>query len=1040
VETILYGYVNSSYANPDLYAAAPFDTRDQYFIDGVIGSAGNNSIVANGANSYLDGGPGYNDGLGQGSGSNTLIGNVAGDTFVVHNQADVVIAAKTTDAHPTNDLISTVDLHSIADNITKATLLVTSQAPDLPNINPNLFPNSRQTLPPNSGQVDPATFLGFGNGIPSSGIDGGFVDGVLSITVPKASWLDVQYGTAEGEQYESDQGNVVPPSGFNSLNVAPFFPDPQNPSTAIATTLSWSAPTTGGAVVGYTVNYRTDNGDGTYGAWKTYVNGTSQDMAGTAANPALIVDNLSTLTSGQSYDFRVTAQQLTLPTSTDPNTGLVSAKPVTLQGSNNNDVIWSYMPAETLFGGAVVGYNSNAPILTNNPFGAIPVPTQPSRADWDAYPAYIDGQNGSDLYVTNQIGYGDGSDYIVGGVTFTGLHTMVGGIGSDTFIVSNGDTTFNNGVVTNGPNGFDLCIKYGDETPVDFTNKAQSTPDGIGATGVSLNGGQHNLIISDVAAIQLSSTVVAQGKFVDELLVNGSGRFGEGNNLDNFIYDINATKGTNTLVGYTGRDSIVGVGGKDLLIGGTATGTDSIAGALADLSSGNSTSIYRDTDPTPTNAITSGPGNSDPSQYWTRNGRLGGLVYNYLGNSDTLIGTAKGAIIDGGAGADSMVGGGGDTFYVSSGGPDIYYDNAGVLTNRAVPNLHNGYSDGYQPVKAGQPTADVVTEAAGSTGTVVYTGSDVFWSGLPGSTTAVLGYALSATAISNITLQMGDAIARFATGSDKSTGNDGLGGGTGEIGSNILVGNEYGATLNGGGVGAGAGIGIDSLVGNAGNSTGGYAISPTPAGTSIQSVTGTADTFQIGSNYTGAAQDAAAKCNTDQSGLIVIKCTNKATDLDYAIIDATHSTIDGKNSGTGHQGATIVLGSAATNYVIGAAPSSFAQQNLVGGTIKSDDFGIYLVTKDGLGGTPSLNLVAEVKGMSLDAADRAYVSNTANAYTVNGLSATGSNSSTSMGGLDFTTNGIAYSSTVVSETAQNFAGMGAFYNLTGTDFYQQHIA
>jgi Ca2+-binding RTX toxin-like protein len=1039
--TSLYGYVNSTYANPDLYAAAPFDTRDQYFIDGVIGVAGNNSLVANGANSYLDAGPGYNDGLNEGSGSNTMVGTGGDDTFIVHNQADVVVASATTSAHPTNELISTVDLHSIADNINRATLLVTSQAPDLPNINPNLFPNSRPTLAPNSGQTDPATFLGFGNGAPSSKFSDGFVDGSLNITLASATRLDVQYGTAEGEQYESDQGSVVPPSGFNSLNVGPLIPDPQNPSTAVATTLSWSAPTTGGAVVGYTVNYRVDNGDGTYGAWKTYVNGTSQDMTGTSSNPSLTVDGLPTLTSGQSYDFRVTAQQLTLPTTTDPYTGLVSAKPVTLQGSNNNDVIWSFMPAETLFGGALVGYNSNAPILTNNPYGAIPVPTQPSQSVWDRYPVYMDAQNGSDLFVTQQIGNGDGSDYTVGGITFTGLDTMVGGIGSDTFIVSNSDTTFNNGVVTNGPNGFDLCIKYGNETPVNYSNVAPSTPAGIGTTGVSLNGGQHNLIISDVAAIQLSSTVVAQGKFVDELLVNGSGRFGEGNNLDNFIYDMNASKGANTLVGYTGRDSIVGAGGKDLLIGGTATGTDSIAGALADFSNGNSTSIYRDTDPTPTNALTGGPGLADPSQYWTQNGRLGGLVYNYLGNSDTLISTG-GATMDGGAGADSMVGAGGDTFYISSGGSDIYYDNAGVLTNRAVPGLHSGYSDGYQPVNAGSPVADVVSEAGG-TGTIVYTGSDVFWSGLPGATKAVLGYALSGTAISNITLQKGDAIARYATGSASSTGNDALGGVAHEVGSNVLIGNEYGATLNGGGVGGGdgTGIGLDSLVGNAGNSTRGYAVSPSPAGTTIQSVTGTADTFQIGSNYTGSAQDAASKCSTDASGLIVYKYMSRATDLDYAIIDARGSKIDSLNSGTSHQGATIVLGGAASNYVIGAA-SSFAEHNLVGGTIKSDDFGIYLITTDKTNKDPSLNLVAEVKGMPLDAADQAYISNTANAYydTVNRLSATGVNSPTSMGGTDFAVNGVTYANIDASNTAQNFAGMGAFYSLTSTDFYHQHIA
>ena len=1029
--TSLYGYVNSTYANPDLYAAAPFDTRDQYFIDGVIGSAGNNYLIANGSNSYLDGGPGYNDGLGGSSGSNTLIGTKGGDTFFVRNQADVVVAAT-----GGNELISTVDLHSIADNITRATLIVTKQAPNLPNIDPN-----NPTLPANSGQTDPATFLGFGNGVPNSSATDGFKDGALSININNATRLDVQYGTAEGEQYESDQGSVVPPTGFNSLYVGAIFPDPQNPFTAVATTLSWSAPTTGGAVVGYSVNYRIDNGDGTYGAWKTYVNGTSQDMTGTASNPSLTVDGLPTLTLGQSYDFRVTAQQLTLPTTTDPNTGLVTGTPVTLQGSNGNDIIWAMMPAESLFGGALVGYDSNAPILTNNVYGSIPVPNQPSPTAWDSYPVYMDAQNGNDLFVTQQIGNGDGSSYTVGGITYPGLHTMVGGIGSDTFVVSNGDTTFNNGVVTNGPNGFDLCIKYGNETPVNYSNVAPSTPAGIGTTGVSLNGGQHNLIISDVAAIQLSDQVVSQGMFVDELLVNGSGKFGEGNRLENFIYDVNTKTGANTLVGATGRDSIAGAGGKDVLIGGTATGMDSIAGALADyaLNGSPSVSIYRDTDPTPTNALTGGPGLADPSQYWTQNGRLGGLVYNYLGNSDTLISTG-GATMDGGAGSDSMIGAGGDTFYISSGGPDIYYDNAGVLTNRAKNN-HAGYSDSYIPSRAGSPVADVVTEAGG-TGTIVYTGSDVFWSGLPGATTAVLGYALSGTAISNITLQKGDAIARYATGSASSTGNEGLGGGTGEIGSNVLIGNEYGATLSGGGVGGGdgTGIGIDSLVGNAGNSTGGYAVSPVPAGTTIQSVTGTADTFIIGNNYTGSGADKNAITPDSVDLIFASGIAAFATDEDYAIINATASTRDLQNGGNAQSGtntgASINL--AAGTYVIGTAPSTFGPNNIRGGALDPNDFGIYKITTDKAGYSQT-NLVAEIKGITLDATDVANLTSTnlAAVYqdTNSGLYATGTNSGNSMGGVNDQT----YSNSTQFQTVRNFAGEGAFYNLAGTDFNTYHV-
>jgi hypothetical protein len=1065
--TSLYGYVNSTYANPDLYAAAPFDTRDQYFIDGVIGVAGNNSLVANGANSYLDGGPGYNDGLGGSSGSNTLIGNAAGDTFVVHSQADVVVAAA-----GSNDLISTVDLHSIADNINKATLLVTSQAPDLPNIDPN-----NPTLPANSGQTDPATFLGFGNGLPKSNTSDGYIDGNLTITVPNATRLDVQYGTAEGQQYEYNYDGSSLPSGFDTLQVGPIIPDPSNPSGAVETTLTWAAPTTGGTVVGYSVYYRTNDGSGTLGPWKTYVNGTSQDLSGTAQNPSLTVDGLPTLTSGQSYDFRVTAQQLTLPTTTDPNTGLVSAKPVTLQGSNGNDVIWAMMPAETLFGGALVGYDSNSPILNNNPYGTIPVPTQPSQSVWDSYPVYMDAQNGNDLFVTQQIGNGDGSSYTVGGITYPGLHTMVGGIGSDTFFVSNGDTSFSNGVVTSGPNGFDLCIKYGNETPVNYSNVAPSTPAGIGTTGVSLNGGQHNLIISDVAAIQLSSTVVAQGKFVDELLVNGSGRFGEGNNLDNFIYDVNASKGANTLVGYTGRDSIVGVGKGDLLIGGTATGTDSIAGALSDFSNGNSTSIYRDTDPTPTNALTGGPGLADPSQYWTQNGRLGGLVYNYLGNSDTLISTGGGTTVDGGAGNDSMIGigsSGNDTMVVSSGGDNLFYraDAPYPLVNVARVAQSGGgsvltplYTDNYTPIVAGTPQADVVSEASGN-GWIDYTGSDVYWSNLAGATTALLGYGLSnkgdssgSQSFSNIALQKGDPIARMAFGNSTSKGNASLGSvkeftGT-EVGSNILIGNEYGATLDGGGVGGtdATGIGLDSLVGNAGNSTGGYAVSPVPAGTTIQSVTGTADTFVIGSvigsNYTGSNSDAIAIPN----GYAVLDKNQYATDEDYAVIDATKSSVDALNGGNAqlgtNTGATIQLAQGVT-YLIGSTPNGFGQYNMNGQSLSnvagsassSTFFGIYAVNTSAAGTKPEANLVAVVNGIKLDSNSSG---SDLHLYTLNSQTADGNNGIGHLGGTSYSEQANAVignpSDLQISQLndAESFLGMGAFYNLAGTNFETQHI-
>ena len=1072
----LYGYVNSTYANPDLYAAAPYDTRDQSFINGVIGTSGNNSIVANGANSYLDGGPGYNDGLSESSGSNTLIGNAANDTFVIHNQADSIVAA----AGGNNYLTTTVNLHSIADNINNLTLLVTSQAPDLPNINPN-----NPILPANSGQTDPATFLGYGNGLANSNetLTTSFGNANLPIVQNHAAVIGVQYGASYGQQYESDQTGQTPSAADPlPLEVSPLTPDPNNLGS-LATTLTWEAPSTGGPVVGYTVNYRTDDGNGNLGAWKTYVNGNSNDLAGTSTNPSLTVDNLP---SGYTYDFQVTAQQLTLPTTTDPSTGVVIASPVTLQSGNGNAVLFGFAPAiqTTLASGQIYqvsyNYNDTNAILSNNPLpsGTIPTPSpySPTQTIVNLYPVYLQAGQGDDLMDTRLLGNGDGSNYSVGGVTFSGLNTMVGGIGSDSFVVSNGNESFDatTGVFTSG--NFDQCIKYGEETPVNYTNIAPGVT--LGDTlGVTLNGGQHNMVLSRLSAIQLSSTVVSQGEFVDELALIGAlnengyiygGQFGEGNALNNFIYDPSGVGG-NTLVGNTGRDCLDGMQ-SDVLIGGTATGLDNVGLAIVDFKplslqgNGLTTSIYRDTDPVPS-TLSGGPGTADPSQYWTHQG-ANGWVYNNLSNSDTLIATGGGSTLDGGAGNDSMVGStSNDIFYVSS----SYYNTLIGL---------GGDADN------GSLLSHDVLVGNGGNDTVIFTGSDVYWSGLQGATTSTLGYTLSNTgdsggsqSISNIILQMGDPIAMMAYGNSTSTGNATLGATSqfsgNEIGSNVLVGNEYGATLNGGGVGGtdplgnygdGTGIGLDSLVGNSGK--------PTSADTFVIN---TSTTVRV-PNYTGSSNDVIAAVTTSVPSLpgggsdtlhtAITSITAYATDEDYAVINVKKSSVDSLPSG----GATIELASNVT-YLIGSIPStshttslpsayggdlSFGSNNINGGYLNtsntasggtpvsiglsgvkstdagSTEFGIYALTSD-KAGKPVPNLVAVVLGIKLDSNS---TGSDLNFYSSSGLTADGQNLPGHMGEQ--------YSSSVLYDngalpTAENFAGMGAFYELAGTNFATQHV-
>jgi hypothetical protein len=295
------------------------------------------------------------------------------------------------------------------------------------------------------------------------------------------------------------------------------------------------------------------------------------------------------------------------------------------------------------------------PLLQNftTPPGFIfnPSPYDPQDGTPSRFASYLDGGFGNDLLMGDFVNDGSGDDYVFQGVTFKGLNTLVGGQGSDTFVVTNGGNAIGD--------EFDWVVKHGNETPV-VTQ--------VGDVGSSLNGGQHNLVVSAVSYLTLSDELVHQGKFIDQLGLAGSLQFGMGNRLDNYIYDAKPPAGSNlnTLVGNTGRDSIVSAAKGDVLIGGTAYGLDRVDLAIRDFASvsdggnGLKNSIFRDTDPIPVSL--NGPVTADPSQFWFVPGFYEyGDVYDPNRNRDTLIAGATVTILDGGAGSDSLVGSGSDS-------------------------------------------------------------------------------------------------------------------------------------------------------------------------------------------------------------------------------------------------------------------------------------------------------------------------------------------------------------------------------------------
>jgi Ca2+-binding RTX toxin-like protein len=960
----LYGDNNDFYATPDLYAAAPFDTRTKAFVDGIIGMAGNDTLVGGDGNDWLDGGASYD----------SLIGGAGNDTFVVNNIRDFVDAS----GGGSNELFTSINLSDVPDNISRVNLVVVKQ-------------------PSDSGQKEVASFASFAESKPSYTTTTSYTRGFWSINRSNIAKMEVRYGVSDGRVFSGSALQVR----NDSSNASPFKTNYE---------LSWDANSLGSpsdTVIGYVVEYREIiSGEDT--PWLTYVDGNSQDFTGTSERPKLLVKDFD---SSKNYGFRVRTKEFTLPTRERPD-GSLQHQVVTLEGGSGAELLSALRLSEPLPGGLVDNTYLD-PFLLNNPIDPLDpdmIATPPSYINTERpthqFVGYLIGGEGDDLLVGGTANEGLGVDYTLRGVEFKGLNTMVGGQGTDTFVIKNGGQTMG-GI-------FDHVIEFGDESPV-------TSLTGVGA---SLNGGRHNLLVSVLPFTTLSDTIVSQGKFIDQLALVGEPdpndpdillpQFGRGNRLDNYI---ELRGGMSTLVGALGRDSLVAtgidLGSSSVLIGGTAHGIDNVGLAVKatngnkiranssfslafDVSAGSDmlelqsvpaglfvgqviqggnfiapdTTIssiigntillsrpttdaasagfalstdnkatyqrYRDTDPVPPNLA--GPGEADNSQYWFIK-TPEGSVYDPMRNSDTLVadeGRRTGMTLDGGAGYDSLWGsnygdGLGDTFIVSS-GKYAYFQYGG--------KIHGGYfSDEID-------NGDAVFGNGGND-TLVFTDSDNYWSGELGATTAIHGYSiLSDTGesdISNLILGPGSPTALIAIGNMSSAGVPKRG-----TGSNWLVGNEFDNTLDGGGVGGvkGEGEGIDTLTGGAGS-----------------------DLFVV-SGYSASAKNkwdvdiTIPKEGPDAGKFVLTSNKSTYTDADYVLIT---------DFGPDDQ---IALDGPASAYWIGAAPGKpdLDANNVQPGFASTDNFGIYKSSGPSGDGP---NLVAHVQtsglmnigGLSLNPAD-----------------------------------------------------------------------
>ncbi len=897
----LFGDTPDFYATPDLYAAGAKDTITKEFLLKVIGknAEDNYNYVVNFASDYLEGGAG-DDYLDGGRSFDTMIGGSGNDTFIQDNVDDYIVAT----GGGVNELVSSVNINQAPDGISKLMLVVAKQAAD-------------------SGQPEVASFASIAGTKNGNNRSVAIQSGLVGLSLTNANTLELMYAPRAGEVFAKEDG--VTPVGSSDLIVGDQEDDLSNPGK-FQYDLSWSVGTTQGQiersyqdVVGYVVKYkRTDiSGD----IWHTYVNGKSQDFQGTHGGsfdplqPTLKVTNLEDGT----YDFQVTAIERTIPALQDGS----AAQHVTLQGGAGNDAVLGLRLIQALPGG-LVDDSFTDPLIQNNPnfstpLGFIfnPAPYDPIEGLPNRFATYLDGGFGNDILNGDFVNDRSGDDYTLYGgpdkntlVTFKGLNTLVGGQGSDTFVVKNGGNAIGD--------EFDWVIKYGNETPV--VTQA-------GNVGSSLNGGQHNLVVSRVDFLTLSDELVNQGKFIDQLALAEAGQFGQGNRLDNFIYD-SAPTGLNTLVGDKGRDSIVGNGGGNFLIGGTAYGLDQVGlavrdfAAVSDGGNGLTNSIFRDTDPVP--VAPNGPGTADPSQFWFVPGYYGG-VYDPNRNRDTLVANNP-SKLDGGAGNDSLFG---SEKTGGSSGSDMFYVSAGLG------------SSGSHNILLG----DAVFGNTGND-TITFTDSDyLWWSGhlegavlLENSYSIERGNADGASDISNLILQDGAPSAREAFGNDDSTGN--IGNSESEQGSNWIVGNEFDNTLDGGGVGGslGLGVGIDTLKGGSGSDV-----------FIVDGYTGS-DVNEWSPSYTYNETKDITTWDSDRSKSVY-------SDGDYVkILDF-------------EAGDNLVLSGPASNYWIGAPATNLPTENTPSNIAPlgyldrptSTYFGIYTA------GTPDLvAVVSLVGGLALD--------------------------------------------------------------------------
>ena len=221
-------------------------------------------------------------------------------------------------------------------------------------------------------------------------------------------------------------------------------------------------------------------------------------------------------------------------------------------------------------------------------------------------------------------------------------------------------------------------------------NSGNNTLDGKAGADTMIGGAGNDVYIVDnigdviiedanegIDTVQSSLTWVLDDNFENLTLTGKAAINGTGNALDNII---TGNAGKNTLSGLDGNDTLISGGGADTLIGGTGNDTYVISTLNAVLIEG----------------VGEGTDTVESSVSWTLQNNFenltltGTAAINGTGNAvvNTIVGNSANNTLDGGLGADTMIGGGGDDVYIVDDTNDFILElsGGGTDTVRASAN------------------------------------------------------------------------------------------------------------------------------------------------------------------------------------------------------------------------------------------------------------------------------------------------------------------------------------------------------------------